>query len=232
MTRSQQKGHPDQLKHQAEMEQRRDELTTILCQYCTTHNLSKQTFQRDLKNARVATEAQLYVKVEKPPAKKAKVSHNGKVSNSTNVMTNVMEFEGVCGKDPDFWKELFDSVQKSVKTFKQSGEAPKNTDCIETANREGGRPRLNFTSRKKEKWTEAGGSSRGSLYFSHIVLCQSRAFPTNIGDEGSHICNNAQCVNIDHLRWESGKIQKQRQQCVARGHCDGNHDGHPRCLHL
>ena len=207
MPQSAQKGHPNQVKHTAETQARCERLASLLCKFCQDESItSVQLFQRDLKHARVETES---VIDSESPRKKARPAQP---SQPNPVLTSVMEFSTVNCNDPKLFSDLFKSVEDSARRYTESGGRPKNKTCIETMNRSNGRPRFNFCETgRKERWVQAGGSrTRTSVYFSHAVLGNDGQFPSDIGQEGSHLCNNPQCCRLEHLAWESGKVQRER----------------------
>lgn len=73
---------------------------------------------------------------------------------------------------------------------------------------------------------------RGIKYYTHFIACMYRMqrVPAE-GEEASHLCNNAVCMNPEHLWFESGDINKSRIYCRLFRHHENFKCLHePRCL--
>lgn len=47
----------------------------------------------------------------------------------------------------------------------------------------------------------------------HKVVLTAYKGPATVGNEASHLCNNAKCVNYRHLTWESPQVNQSRKNC-------------------
>ena len=68
-------------------------------------------------------------------------------------------------------------------------------------------------------------------YYVHrlVVMVNLRVSMLPKDKEVSHICHNKSCCNLDHLSFESHKVNAKRMTCKSKGNCDG-HGEHPNCL--
>jgi len=58
------------------------------------------------------------------------------------------------------------------------------------------------------------GGANGPKYYCHILACiKKMGRVSRDGEEASHICGNAKCVNKDHVVFEDGLVNKSRLCC-------------------
>lgn len=97
-------------------------------------------------------------------------------------------------------------------TFRRTGSA---FDCVET--------RLQAPKPGKPAQVRIDGVK----YYTHIIACMHNAKRAPKEDEeASHLCNNATCVQPNHLVFEAGDYNKSRIYCRLFREDDGF-----KCLH-